>query len=133
MYLYSIAPLDTVYEHLEEICQDIKVQYEKGIATCALMCMTLVPEGDPPIDKVGIYLEEYDRVKNRLAELGFECGILVQASIGHGSALNHPNPFQRYTNLTDGKETNVCCPYDEGFRAHFKSVMQNFFFTKFKC
>ncbi len=124
MYLYSIAPLDTVDEHLEEICQDIKVQYEKGIATCALMCMTLVPEGDPPIDKVGIYLEEYDRVKNRLAELGFECGILVQASIGHGSALNHPNPFQRYTNLTDGKETNVCCPYDEGFRAHFKSVMQ---------
>ena len=97
MYLYSVMPLNTVDDHLEEICQDIKAQYEKGIATCALMSMTLVPEGDPPIDKARLYCEKFDLVRERLAEMGLSCGILVQASIGHGWALERPFPFQRYT------------------------------------
>ena len=123
MRLYSIMPLRTVSGHIEEIAEDIKYQYENGIATCALMMMTLVPEGDPPFDKAGILLEEYDKIRDRLKEDGKEIGILVQASIGHGWALDHMFPFQRYTNLTDGKEVNVVCPYDEGFRKHFRSVM----------
>ena len=53
MYLYSIMPLDA--EHVEETCRDIREQYRSGVATCALMMMTLVPEDDPPIDKAGIY------------------------------------------------------------------------------
>ncbi len=109
--------------HIDKICEDIKYQYDAGIATCALMMMTLVPEGNPPFDKAGIYLETYDRIRDRLKKDGKEIGILVQASIGHGWTLNHMFPFQRYTNLTDGKEINVVCPYDEGFRKHFKSVM----------
>lgn len=123
LHLYSIVPLDTVDTHLEDICQDIRLQYETGVSNMALAMMTLVPEGNPPIDKAGILCEKYDQVRDRLAEMGMKCGILVQASIGHGWTLNHMFPFQRYTNLTDGKEVNVVCPYDEGFRAHFKSVM----------
>ena len=123
LHLYSIIPLDTVDEHLEDICQDIRHQYEAGVSNMALANMTLVPEGNPPIDKVGILCERYDLIRDRLAEMGMECGILVQASIGHNWALDHLFPFQRYTNLTDGEEINVVCPYDEGFRQHFKSVM----------
>ncbi|MBE5792830.1 MAG: hypothetical protein E7322_11875 [Clostridiales bacterium] len=123
MHLYSIMPLHLADNHLDEVVQDIKYQYENGIATTALMMMTLVPEGNPPIDKAGIYLTSYDRIRDRLLEEGKEIGILVQASIGHGWVLDHMFPFQRYTNLTDGKEVNVVCPYDEGFRKHFKGVM----------
>jgi len=123
LHLYSIVPLDTVDEHLEDVCQDIRQQYETGVSNMALAMMTLVPEGNPPIDKAAILCEKFDMVRDRLAEMNLKCGILVQASIGHGWVLNHMFPFQRYTNLTDGQEVNVVCPYDEGFRQHFKSAM----------
>ena len=48
LHLYSIMPLDT--DHIDEICADIRNQYETGVATCALFSMTLVPEGNPPSD-----------------------------------------------------------------------------------
>ncbi len=123
LHLYSIIPLDTVDNHLEEVCQDIRLQYETGVSTMALAMMTLNPEGDPPIDKAGILAERYGKLRDRLAEMGLECGILVQASIGHGWVLDHPFSFQKYTNLTDGEELDIVCPYDEGFRRHFKSAM----------
>ena len=75
MHLYSIMPIDMVDEHLEEIAKDIKYQYENGIATTALMMMTLVPEGNPPIDKAGIYLKAYDKIRDRLKKEGKENSI----------------------------------------------------------
>ena len=56
LYSYTIMPL--FVEHLEEICQDIKMQVDSGIANCALFCMTLVPEGNPPADKAKILCEK---------------------------------------------------------------------------
>lgn len=123
MKLYSIMPLDYISEHLEEVCQDIRGQYESGAADCALLMMTLVPEGDPPIDKARIYCEQYDRVRDRLAELGLECGILAQATIGHGWKLNRRSPFQPYVGLADGREASVCCPCDDGFRSYIRGAM----------
>ena len=46
---YTIMNLDM--NHIDEICDDIKYQYENGNASCALFSMTLVPEGDPPVNK----------------------------------------------------------------------------------
>lgn len=122
MYLYSIMPADTLKNHLEEIAQDICNQYESGVSNCALICFTLTPEADPPIDKAAIYCEQYRKLSDRLADMNLRCGVLVQATIGHGYALNQPNAFQRYVNLNDGREMNVVCPYDEGFRRHMKSA-----------
>ena len=119
---YTVIPL---YEdHVEDVCNDIKEQYEQGIASLALFCMTLVPEGDPPVDKVSEYCRVYDMYRDRLAEMGLECGILVQASVGHGYPLNEMFPFQRYVGRTDGLEKNKCCPYDEDFREYFKNIMK---------
>ena len=119
---YTIMPL---YEdHVEEVCNDIKKQYEQGIASLALFSMTLVPEGDPPVDKVSEYCRIYDMYRDRLAGMGLECGILVQASVGHGYPLNEMFPFQRYVGRTDGLEKNKCCPYDEDFREYFKNIMK---------
>jgi len=121
-YDFTIMPLDE--RHIEEICSDIKEQYEKGIASLALFKMTLVPEGIPPKNKVDGFCRVYDLFRNRLAQMGLECGILVQASIGHGYPLNEMFPFQRYVGRLDGEEKNKVCPYDEDFRNYFKGVMR---------
>ena len=119
---YSVMPLDT--EHLEEICNDIKNQYESGIASCPLFKMTLVPEGNPPIDKAKIMCEQYALFKKKLSEDNIPSGILVQASIGHGWKLSEPFPYQRFTPLNDGKPQEIVCPYDEGFRDYIYNTLK---------
>lgn len=121
LYSYTIMALDT--EHLEEICQDIKEQYEKGIADCALFSMTLVPEGNPPSDKVTILCKKFAKFQKRLGEMGLTSGILVQASVGHGWILGEMFPYQSHVNFTDGVATRSVCPYDEGFKEYIYKVM----------
>lgn len=122
LLLYSIMPLDE--EHLEEICQDIREQYENGVATCALFSMTLVPEGKVPVDKVTPLCEKYDRFRDRLAELGIPCGVLVQATMGHGWVLGERAPFQHIVQLVDGEQPFSVCPADEGFRDYVRNAME---------
>ena len=122
LHNYTIMPLDT--DHLEEICQDIKLQYENGTATCALFMMTLVPEGDPPVDKVGQLCKKYDLFRDRLAGMGLGSGVLVQASIGHGWVLSKMYPYQSYTGINSGDQIRVVCPYDEGFRDYIKNAFR---------
>jgi len=118
LHLYTIMPLDT--DHLEEICQDIRYQYENGTATCALFNMTLVPEGNPPVDKVGVLCAKYALFRDRLREMGLGSGVLVQASIGHGWVLSEMFPFQPFTALDSGHQPQIVCPMDEGFRDYIE-------------
>lgn len=118
--LYSIMPLDT--EHMDEVCEDIRLQYETGVSNCPLFCMTLVPEGDPPADKVGKYCAKYALFKERLDKMGIPSGVLVQASIGHGWVLGEMFPFQQYTKLTDGETVSVVCPFDKDFHDHLRHM-----------
>ena len=115
-------PLDI--EHLEEICADIKSQYENGVCDLALFMIKLVPEGNPCIDKARIACEKYDVFRDRLAQMGLDCGILVQCTIGHGYALNQMFPFVQYQGLKDGKKANIVCPYDQGFREFMYNQFQ---------
>lgn len=119
---YSIMPLDL--KHIDEICNDIKEQYEKGIATCALFSMTLVPEGNPPSDKVGTLCGKYEKFQNKLNSMGLKCGVLVQASVGHGWVLGEMFPYQSHVNFNDGKSVGSVCPCDEGFRDYIYNVMK---------
>ena len=121
MELFSIMSHDT--DHIDEICEDIRHQYETGVTTMPLFWMTLVPEGNPPIKKAEMKCEQYKYFKEKLDKNGVPNGILVQASIGHGYLLDEMFPFQKYTQLIDGEEIGTCCPYDKNFQAHFRSVM----------
>lgn len=131
MYSYTVMPLFT--EHIDEICEDIKEQYEKGIADCAIFKMTLTPEGNPPLDKAKIFGEQYKLFSDKLAQMGLECGILVQATMGHGYLLNKMFEFEQYTNLSNGYKTTSCCPLDENFRKHFKNQMATLASYNPKC
>ena len=121
IHSYTIMPLDL--EHLEEICQDIKEQKEQGIADLALFKMTLVPEGNPPADKVTIYCEQYAKFKKRLEEMGLKSGILVQATVGHGWILGEMFPYQTHVNFNDGNASRSVCPCDKGFLEYIYNVM----------
>ncbi|MBR2477028.1 MAG: hypothetical protein IKB50_02700 [Clostridia bacterium] len=122
LHLYSIMPLDT--EHIDEICEDIRNQYETGVSTCALFSMTLVPEGNPPSDKAGIMCNKYKLFKEKLDAMNVPSGILVQASIGHGWKLGEMFPYQQYVSVKTGEPQNVACPFDDGFRDYIYDVMQ---------
>lgn len=121
MHYYSIMMFDT--EHINEICDDIKFQIENGIADCPLFNMTLVPEGNPPVDKAAAFCKKYRLFQEKLHSMGLKCGILVQATIGHGGPLAADFPYEHLINLTDGKKQSIVCPYDEGFREYIKNVM----------
>ncbi len=120
LLLYSIMPLDT--EHLEEICQDIRELCQKGIATCPLFMMTLVPEGNPPVDKAGALCRKYRLFRDRLRQMGLPSGVLVQASIGHGWVLSEMFAFQPFTALDTGVTARIVCPYDSGFREYIRNA-----------
>ena len=120
-------PLDTL--HIEEICQDIKEQYETGVADMALFMFTLVPEGTPVIPKASQQVEKYIKFRDRLAELGLQCGILVQCTIGHGYALSAKPPFQHYVGLLSAEDSAyddswTTCPYDSGFHDYMRDSFE---------
>ena len=117
-HLYSIMPMDMA--HVDELCADIKQQYEQGVATCALFYCKLVPEGKPLINKAGLFAEKFKVFQSRLKEMSIDCGILVQCSIGHGYPLNEDSDLTRYVNLTDGKKQYVMCPYDVDFQEYIR-------------
>ena len=118
MKLYSIMPLNT--EHIIEICNDIERQYNDGIATEALFNLPIPPEGFPVIDKAGIGVEKYVKFRDELNKRGLNCGILVQATIGHGYPMTTKIPFSPVIGLTDGEEKYTACPYDENFRDYLR-------------
>ena len=122
LHLYSIMPLDI--NHIDEICEDIKLQYEKGVSTCPLFKMTLVPEGNPPVNKAKSFCEQYRIFKTKLDTMGIPNGILVQATMGHGWVLSEMFPFEQFTNFKTGEKERIVCPYDEGFRAYIKEAFK---------
>lgn len=61
---FSIMPLDT--NNIDDLCEDIRNQFELGIIDCALFCMSLHPEKTPPVDKAKIMGDKYKIFKERL-------------------------------------------------------------------
>ena len=117
LHLYSIVRPDLA--HMDEICGDIKQQYENGVATCALFSMTLSPEGSTPLVRVRRMCETYKQFRQKLTGMGLKCGVLIQASIGHGRAFDVRDegfPYQKYVAVSDGKPRYVACPYGTDFQ-----------------
>ena len=121
LYNYTVTPLKE--DHFEERVEDIIELVQSGVSVMPLFSMTLVPEGNPVWDKVTPLAALFQEYKEALAPHGIPVGILVQASLGHGYEIC-PNPFQKYKNLSDGREEFVCCPEDPAFIEHFSGVMR---------
>lgn len=122
LYTYSVIPLTE--SNFAERCNDIEEQVKNNVCIMPLFLMALVPEGNPVWDKATKMAELYGRYRDELGKRGVECGILVQASLGHGYKIT-PNPFQKHIGLfkPDGESLNCCCPEDAEFIKHFCSAL----------
>ena len=119
-HVYSITPL--AEDHFEERIADLVDQYERGITTCPLFMMTLVPEGDPVIDKAEIFSRIYARYRDALAARGVPSGVLVQSTLGHTGTIT-PAPFQLMVGFTTGTPFNSYCPLDKRTVAYLSSAI----------
>ncbi len=135
----SITPMDS--EHIEETCEDLRMQQEKGITDCAMLMMFFAPEGTPPLPKAEIQCKLYDQYAERLNKMGVRHGVLVQSTLGHIVPPSIKHPFQNVVGLVtdteydtvpcydkyqmvDGVFTPQCCPYDRNFQAYLREQMR---------
>jgi len=118
--LISIEPLEV--KHAKELVADIKDMAQRGVLNEVAFSMTLVPEGNPPIDKVSGFAESYKVIRRLLGDVSFKVGILVQATVGHNYTLTQPFAFQPQVSLNGAINDGSVCPYDEGFRNYLKTI-----------
>lgn len=116
----NIAPLLPGYE--TENAADLRQMFADGIITETAFCMTLVPEGQPAVDKAAILGERFVRYRDALGRTDMPVGILLQATMGHGWVPNVPTPFQRMVK-EDGVEPYTFCPLGEPFRDYIRKMI----------
>ena len=109
--------------HIDEVCEDIKQQYESGITSMPLFSMPLVPEGKNPPDKAAAFCKKYALYKEKLDKWGIPSGVLVQSSIGHGWLLGEMFPYQQYVGF-DGVARGVVCPSDKDFHDYIYNALR---------
>ncbi len=113
----NVAPLMGAHE--EELAADIRrLRRETVIDSVAFIC-TLVPEGDPPFDKAAVLAERFARMKALLSDCDIACGILLQATMGHGWVPDSPAPFQKVQTET-GEERYIFCPLGDAFLGYLR-------------
>ena len=106
-------------ETVEKQAEDLKKMSAENVADIHMISFFLVPEGNPPFDKISLYEAKYRRLRNAIGNADCKTGIILQATLGHGFALEVPHPFQRMVSRVDGREDwmkNIVCPLDENFR-----------------
>ena len=122
MQNYSVMPM--FMDHIDEIVEDIKLQFDKGIAVCPVFCVKVHPEGIPVIDKATEICEKFNVYKKKLTEKGLPAGFLVQSTLGHGYPLENPMPFTPFTSIDDGTTGYMYCPLDPEYRTYIKDVFK---------
>ena len=105
----------------EQASDIIRIQKE-GIADTSLAIFTLVPEGNPPIDKFVVLGENYKNLRSAIGGKA-RLGILLQSTIGHGYILKNPNKFEHIVRLGNLKENPYkCCPLGKQTIEYMKHI-----------
>ena len=101
-------------EREEEIAKDIRLLGKETIVDAVAFSCTLVPEGDPVVDKAALLAPRFRKMHELLKGSGVKEGILFQATMGHGWKPNSPAKGQKVI-LPDGNEMYKFCPLDKTF------------------
>lgn len=103
----------------EESAADMRrLARETFVDSVAMVC-TIVPEGDPAVDKAAALAPMFADVKARLAGSGLKTGILLQATMGHGWTPDSASPWRRIV-ARDGSSPYVFCPLGRDFLAYIR-------------
>lgn len=116
--LLNIAPM--LPGRTAEITDDIADMGRRQIITHNAFMMTLTPEGDPLIDKAALLAEQYRQYRAALqSKSDLPCGILLQATLGHGWEPDQAAAGQKFI-TGDGGTPYIFCPLDPGFRTYLE-------------
>lgn len=116
--LLNIAPM--LPGRVAEITDDIAAMANAEIITHNAFMMTLTPEGDPVTDKAAILAERYRQYQTLLkSKSGISCGILLQATLGHGWEPDQPAAGQKFI-TGDGWTPYIFCPLDPELRTYLE-------------
>ena len=110
-----------------EQAADMAKMSKEGAADVHMVSFFLVPEGNPPFDKISLYEEKYRRLRDALGGADCKTGIILQATLGHGFELEVPHPFQKMVSREDGREwrmKNIVCPLDENFIKYLRECVR---------
>ena len=106
---------------------DMAEMSKDGSADIHMVSFFLVPEGNPPFDKISLYEDKYRRLREAIGGGGCRTGIILQATLGHGFELEVPHPFQKMVSRDDGREgwmKNIVCPLDESFIKYLRECVR---------
>ena len=113
----NVAPLFA--DRVDEVAADNRWLFENTLVDGAAFKLTLTPEGDPAFDKAGTYMPVFRRMQERLKGAKGKCGVLFQATIGHGWTPDSRTPGQKFVGR-DGQELYIFCPLDDAFIAYLR-------------
>ena len=105
----------------EATAEDLAFLAGDTIINGAAYTCTLVPEGNPAVDKAAIYARRYREVAPLVkAKCGIRQGVLFQATMGHGRTPNARTPWQTVVRK-DGGTMYKFCPLDVRFLDHMSA------------
>ena len=113
----NVAPL--LGAHEEELAADIRWLGDNTVVDSAAFICTLVPEGDPVFDKAAVLAARFRKMKALLAGSKVKCGILLQATMGHGWVPDSRSPFQKFVD-EKGEERYIFCPLGGDFLGYVR-------------
>ena len=121
MNMINVTQLKTGME--QTVVPDLRKMYSGGVIDSQLFIFTLVPEGNPAVDKASELAGIYKSYKKALAGCDIPVGILIQATIGHGWTPQQESEFQRFRPY-NGLNPYMFCPLDTEFRKHIVQQVQ---------
>ena len=107
-----------------ELAADAESLLNTGVCTEIACMLTLVPEGDPPVDKAKILGDRFTAFRNGFKGDKSRVGILAQATIGHGWIPDEPAPYEKIIR-PDGSIAYQMCPMDPLFQNYIRDAFRH--------
>ncbi len=116
-------------KHIDAQAKDLIALSKSKAVDVHMALFDLMPEGNPPADKISRYEKEYKRLRSAIGEADCNLGILVQTTMGHGWQLQEPFPYQRLISREDGgsyeqRTANIVCPLDKDFQKYLLDAIK---------
>jgi len=119
--LKTLHVMPLIPGHEPELAADAEMLLQNGVCTDIACMMTLVPEGDPPVDKARILGAGFAAFRRVFKGDASRLGILAQATIGHGWAPDEPAKYQKIIR-PDGTPAYQMCPLDPAFQDYIRDA-----------
>lgn len=114
-----VPPLEGCEKYLADDIVRIK---KDRVADVSLVLFSLVPEGNPPVDKLAVLEKRYKKIAEGVAGRA-ELGVLLQSTIGHGYVLKNPNNLEHVVSIGTLRENPYkCCPLGENVIAYMQDI-----------